>query len=172
MAAAASLGAMGERRAEIAWTDPTEALARIGAVSGLEYLRAVRDGSVSQMPIMDALGIELAEVEHGRVVLRSAPTQMLYNQVGTVHGGFTSTLLDTACGLAGFSTQPRGVMYTTLDLSVRFLRPVLAGDVVRVLGEAVKPGRKVIVTEARVVDERERVLATATSSLLVLPVDR
>lgn len=89
-----------------------------------------------------------------------------------MHGGFTSTLLDTACGLAGFSTQPAGQMYTSMDLAVRFLRPVLVGDVVRAVGEVVKPGRKVIATEARLLDERGRLLATATSGLLVLHVDR
>ncbi|SDH76242.1 PaaI family thioesterase [Agrococcus jejuensis] len=163
---------MVEHRAEIAWTDPGDALGTLGRMSGLDYLLGVMRGTVPQMPILSAWGIDLVVAEPGRVELRAKPTQMLYNQVGTVHGGFASTLLDTACGLAGFSTQPAGHMYTSMDLAVRFLRPVLAGDAVRAVGEVVKPGRKVIATEARLLDARGRILATATSGLLVLPVDR
>jgi uncharacterized protein (TIGR00369 family) len=136
---------------------------------GLEFLRAIRDGALPAAPIADLLGFAPREVEPGHVTFVLEPSPEHYNPIGSVHGGVIATMLDTVMGCALHSTLPKGSGYTTLDISIRYTRPVtVQTGPVTAIGELVHKGRRTATSEARLVDELGRVLATGTSTLLIL----
>lgn len=152
------------------WSDPAEALVQArSAGTGLEALQAMIDGEIPPPPISRLMGFTLVEVGEGYAEFACEPAEFHYNPIGAVHGGLACTLLDSALGCAGHTTLPAGVGYTSVDLNVRYLRPIThASGLLRAKGRVVKPGRRVIFTEGEVTDAAGRVVASATSSLLVL----
>lgn len=154
----------------VEWDDPAPLAAALPAMSGLDFLRAIVRGDLPQPPIMATMGCEAVLAEPGHVEFRCTPDGSHFNPLGTVHGGYACTVLDSAAACAGQTVLPVGSGYTSIDLEVRYLRPVLpsAGPFTAV-GRVVKPGRRVVFTEAELRDAAGAVVATATSSLLVLP---
>ncbi len=137
------------------------------SLSGLAMLRKmIADGRGP--PIAATLQFVLAEVEHGRAVFRATPGPHAYNPIGVVHGGYAATLLDSACGCAVHSTLDAGFAYTTLELKVAYHRGI-TNDTgpVEAIGTVVSGGRRVAFAEAQLRDAKGRLLATATSTLLV-----
>lgn len=157
-----------ERTRTYSWTDPAAHADRLGRASGLELLQAMAAGEIPPPPIMnliDAVGIE---VEEGSVTVSLDPQEFHYNPLGTVHGGVLSTLLDTAAACSVHSTLPAGVAYTSLDLNVKFLRPVtVASGRLRCRGSVLQRGRRTALAEARLTDAAGRLLAHATSSCMI-----
>ena len=108
-------------------------------------------------------------MEPRRVVWEAEPGEYLYNPIGTVHGGFATTLLDSAMGTAFVSVAAAGTRWTTLELKANFTRAITADTgVVRCTGRVVHEGRRVVTTEARLEDAQQRLLAHATSTILLL----
>src|SRR5260370_33530930 len=95
-------------------------------MSGLELLQGMIAGRFPGPPIMQLIGFHLAEVEEGRAVFESTPAFKHYNPLGTVHGGYTATLLDSCMGCAVHTTLPQGVCYTTLEFKVSLIPPLTA----------------------------------------------
>ncbi|MEJ2870697.1 PaaI family thioesterase [Actinomycetospora sp. OC33-EN08] len=151
------------------WEDPRALAAAAGGRSGLEFLQALVSGELPPPPIMATIGAGVESVEAGRVVFTLTPAEYHYNPIGSVHGGIFATLLDSACGCAVQSTLPADVGYTSLDLSVRFLRP-MSSDTgpVRCEGVVVSAGRRVVLARASITDARGKLLGEATSSCLIL----
>jgi uncharacterized protein (TIGR00369 family) len=149
---------------------PAHRLSRaVRDLSGMEFLSAIRAGELPPAPVADLLGFAPREIEPGRVTFVLEPTEQHYNPIGSVHGGVVATLLDTVMGCALHSLLPKGTGYTTLDISVRYLRPVtVQTGRVTAEGTVVHRGRRTATTEAKLVDDLGRVLATGTSSLLLL----
>jgi uncharacterized protein (TIGR00369 family) len=140
------------------------------ALSGLEQLRAVFDPShPDRAPgIGKTLGFSVVELEEGRVVFGGHPDESVYNPIGTVHGGYAATLLDSAVGCAVHSALKAGQGYTTLELKVAYHRPMTKDTgPVRAEGKAIQVGRRAAFAEGRLTDLEGRVYATATSTLLV-----
>ncbi len=161
---------MGEERSRTySWEDPVAALDRAAGLSGLEVMRRMAAGELPQPPIARTLGFRLVEAEHGRAVFECEPAEFHYNPIGTVHAGLASTLLDSAMGCAFVTTRDAGVDWTTLELKANFTRPLtVETGLVRCVGTVVHPGRTVATTEARLEDAGGRLLAHATSTILVL----
>ena len=137
------------------------------SLGGLEMLRKMMaDGRGP--PIAATLQFVLAEVERGRAVFRATPGPHAYNPIGVVHGGYAATLLDSACGCAVHSTLDAGQAYTTLELKVAYHRAI-TNDTgpVEAVGTVVTGGRRVAFAEAKLLDAKGRLLASATSTLLV-----
>lgn len=150
------------------WSDPTIPAAYVGKLSGLEFLHEVLAGRLPGPPIAATLDFALVEAEDGRVVFAMTPGEEHYNPIGMVHGGVFATLLDSAAGCAVQSTLPVGTAYTSLDLSVKFLRPMTVDTGrVRAVGTVVNRGRRTGLAQAELLDERDRLLAHATSSCLI-----
>ena len=159
----------GARSRTTTWHDPRDVMAELAAVDGLEALRRMVAGDVPYPPIADTIGMRIVEVERGRVVWEAEPGEHLYNPIGTVHAGFVTTLLDSAMGTAFVSTVEAGTRWTTLELKANFTRAITAETgPVRCTGTIVHPGRTVVTTEAKAEDAEGRLLAHATSTILVL----
>ena len=141
------------------------------APDGYQQLRAMLAGGL-KAPIGDTLNFHLTEVERGQVVFEGAPDRTVYNPLGTVHGGYAATLLDSACGIAVHSTLGPGRGHTTLELKVSYLRGLSdRSGMVRATGRVVSSGRRVAFAEASLHDGEGRLCATATSTLLVFDVE-
>jgi uncharacterized protein (TIGR00369 family) len=153
------------------WGDPSITAAAVGRASGVEFLREVQAGHLPAAPIAETLDFTLDEVDEGRVVFSIMPGEEHYNPIGSVHGGVYATLLDSATGCAVQSTLPPGMGYTSLDLTVKFLKRITADTGrVRAIGTIISRGRQTALAEARLVDEQDRLLAHATSSCMLFPV--
>jgi uncharacterized protein (TIGR00369 family) len=138
-------------------------------LTGLEHLQAIIDGTIPPAPMAETLGFELVEVEPGRARFAGTPTPAVYNPIGSVHGGYAATLLDSAMGCAVQTELPRGVGYTTLELSLNLVRPITA-DTGRVIaeGRSIHVGRRTATAEARLVQESTgKLLAHGTTTCLV-----
>ncbi|KQT66047.1 MULTISPECIES: PaaI family thioesterase [unclassified Aureimonas] len=141
-------------------------------LSGIEQLRAIVAADTPP-PINATLGFALVELEEGRVVFEGHPGRSVYNPIGSVHGGYAATLLDSACGCAVHSRLSPEQGYTTLELKVAYHRPLTEeSGPVRAEGRIVSMGRRTAFAEGRLTDRHGRLCATATSTLLVFPVER
>jgi len=141
-----------------------------GRLSGLELMRKmIADGRGP--PIAATLQFVLAEVHKGRAVFRATPGPHAYNPIGVVHGGYAATLLDSACGVAVHSMLEPGQGYTTLELKVAYHRAI-TNDTgpVEAVGKVISFGRRVAFSEAQLTDANGRLLASATSTLLVFEI--
>jgi uncharacterized protein (TIGR00369 family) len=157
-----------ERTKTIGWYDPMQTAALGMTMSGLSVLEAVRDGTVPPAPIALVLGFRILNLERGRVVFGWEPDESAYNPIGMVHGGLVCTLADTVTGCAVQTLLDPGFGYSTIDISVSFLRPVtLSSGLLRATGEVSKSGRRVAFATAGIEDADGLLVATATSSLLV-----
>ncbi|WP_181782061.1 PaaI family thioesterase [Pseudonocardia pini] len=150
------------------WQDPAGMAAAV-SMSGMEVFTALLAGELPPPPILSLVGFDLDSFTEGRVVFRMTPGEHQYNPLGTVHGGVYATLLDSAMGCAVHTTLPAGVGYTSLDLDVKFLRPMTAttGEV-KAIGWVVNSGRRTALARAELRDSADRLLADASSSCLLL----
>jgi uncharacterized protein (TIGR00369 family) len=159
-----------ERHLEVTWNDPTKPLAIVQTMRGVDYLRAIASGAVPPPPIATLLGMDVDSVEEGTVTFGLVPHESHYNPIGVVHGGIVCTMLDTVLGCAVHSTLEPGWAYTSVDLNVTYLRPItLATGRITATGTVLKGGRRVSFASAEVRDAAGTLIATGTSSLLMMP---
>lgn len=139
------------------------------AMSGMDFLSAIRDGDLPHPPIAGAVDLRLTEVERGRVVWEGQPKQDYLNPLGGVHGGWIATLLDSCMGCAGHTMLGPGQPYTTVDLKLTYVRGVrLDGGIVRAEGKVLHAGRSLISTEGKLYDAEGKLCAHGVSALMVL----
>jgi uncharacterized protein (TIGR00369 family) len=157
------------RERTFTWADPAISATAARSTAGIDLLRALVAGELPPPPLIAALGFELESVEPGTVVFAADPAEYHYNPIGSVHGGVYATLLDSATGCAVHSLLPAGVGYTSLDLTVKFLRAITVDTGrVRCTGTVTHLGGRTALAEARLVDGTDRLLATAVSSILLI----
>jgi uncharacterized protein (TIGR00369 family) len=157
------------RQRTFSWADPAAIAADRASMSGPEFFAAITDGQIPHPPVMQALDFHGVCFEEGRATFRLTPREFHYNPLGTVHGGVFATLLDSACGCAVHTMLPVGVFYTSLDLSVKFLRPVtVETGPITAEGTVVHLGRRTALAEGKITDATGKVYAIATSSCLVV----
>ncbi|WP_250493200.1 PaaI family thioesterase [Caballeronia sp. GAWG1-1] len=137
-------------------------------LDGLAQLRRLI-ASGRKPGIFESLRLDFVEVEAGRAVFEGIPGDHAYNPIGTVHGGYAATLLDSACGCAVHSCLTATQAYTTLELKVAYHKAVTRDSgVVRAEGRVLTMGRRAAFAEATLKDASGRLLASATSTLLVI----
>jgi uncharacterized protein (TIGR00369 family) len=137
-------------------------------LSGVEQLKLAFQGEDNVAPIARTLDYRLTEVVAGRVVFEGTPTRAVYNPIGTVHGGWMATLLDSACACAVHSMLKPGQAYTTLEIKTVFHRALTEGVPVRAEGRIVQIGRRAGFAEADLKGTDGKLYATATSTCLVM----
>jgi uncharacterized protein (TIGR00369 family) len=150
------------------WSDPSSHADFATTATGLELLQAMSRGELPAPPTMHMIGAAGIEAEDGSVTVLLDPQEFHYNPLGTVHGGVIATLLDTAAACSVHTTLPAGVGYTSLDLNVKFLRPVtMDSGRLTCRGEVLQRGRRTALAESRLTDAQGRLLAHATSTCLI-----
>lgn len=138
-------------------------------MNGIEQLRAfILSGQ--RIGIAVSLDFQLVEVGDGFAAFEGIPGLHAYNPLGTVHGGYAATLLDSACGCAVHTRLSAGDSYTTLELKIAYHKAISEKTgKVRAEGRVLSFGRRVAFSEAKLLDKDGRLLASATSTLLAIP---
>jgi uncharacterized protein (TIGR00369 family) len=158
------------RSRTVTWHDPLITAAGALQRTGLETMEAIRDGVLPPPPIAMLLQMGITSLAEGRVEFVCDVDESVYNPIGVVHGGLVCTMLDTVAGCAVHTTLPAGVGYTSIELKVNYLRAVrTTSGPLTAVGTVTKPGRRVAFAEGEVLDAAGKVVANATSSLLVFP---
>lgn len=140
------------------------------ALDGFHQLCAMLADNV-KAPMAEKLGFRLVKVERGYAECEGEPDRGVYNPLGSVHGGYAATLLDSVCGIAVHSQLDANRGYATLELKVSYLRGLSdRSGTVRAIGRTVSVGRRVAFAEATLHDGDGQLCATATSTLLVFDV--
>lgn len=153
----------------IRYEDPAPYLKDVFGLPGVEQLQAIIDGRFPAPSIASHFGMEFLSVGVGDIAMAATPDPSHYNPIGSIHGGFAATLLDSACGCAVQSTLPAGVGYTTLELKVSMIRTITRDTgPVTVHGWITKSGSRAAFAEADLRDSGGRLLATASSTCLVM----
>lgn len=140
----------------------------LASMSGLDFLQKMFSGELPHATMMQQVGFTRGSAEPGFVVFQAMPGPQHYNPIGSVHGGFAATLLDSAMGCAVQSMLPAGSGYTTLEFKVSLIRAIATdtGEV-RAEGRALNVGRRVGTAEGRLLDAEGRLLAHASTTCLV-----
>ena len=134
----------------------------------MEMLQPVFAGELPQPPIGDTLDFVPIRMLPGEAVFQGRPQRRHYNPLGTVHGGWFATLLDSAVGCAIHTTLPAGQGFTTLELKVNFVRALNQGvPVVRAEGKVIHLGRQVATAEGRIVGPDGKLYAHATTTCMI-----
>ncbi len=137
-------------------------------MSGLEFVKGLADGTLPLNMLARTLGYDVVEAERGRVVIATEPGDRHLNPAGTVHGGFSATLLDSCMGLAVQSTLEKGVAQTTLEFKISLVRPITPETgPIRAEGVVLNCGRRVGTAEGRITDGKGRLLAHGTTTCLI-----
>jgi len=140
------------------------------AMSGLEYVQGLADGSLPLNTIAETLGYEVTSAASGRVTVAMEPNGKHLNPAGTVHGGIAATLLDSAMGLAIQTTLEPGAGQTTLEFKISLTRPITPETGLIVAeGVVLSRGRRVGTAEGRLTDRDGRLLAHGTTTCLIFP---
>jgi uncharacterized protein (TIGR00369 family) len=147
---------------------PTEVMA---SMAGVDFVRAIFNGQLPAPPIMQTVEPFESTAEPGVVVMHSTPGFRHYNPIGSVHGGYAATLLDSAMGLAVHSMLPKGTGYTTLEFKISFIKGMTKDTgTIRTEGRTLNVGRRTATAEARITDAKGRLLAHATTTCLVFEI--
>ena len=146
-------------------------IADMAAMAGLDFVRAIFEGRLPSPPIMQTIEPFDSSAEPGVIVMHAIPGLRHYNPIGSVHGGYAATLLDSAMGLAVHSMLPAGSGYTTLEFKVSFIKGMTEDTgPVRTEGRTLSVGRRAATAEARITDAKGRLLAHATTTCLIFEI--
>jgi len=153
----------------VTWEDPLPAAEAGAGMAGIDYMRAVAAGEFPPPPIAVLLNMGPVSVEEGWVAFEGEPGEEHYNPIGSVHGGYAATLIDSAIGCAVHSTLPAGSGYSSLTLETKFVRPITRDTgKVRAEAQVLHRGRRQSTGEARLYDAATgKLLAHGTGTCLI-----
>lgn len=142
------------------------------SMSGLDFMRAMRDGRVAHPPIARLLTYRVDEVEEGRVTFRGSASFDHLNPSGAVHGGWYGTVLDSCLGCAVMTRVPKGSVYTTLEYKVNIIRPLAPGTEVLAEGRVQHAGRSTGIAEGTIRGAGDgRLYATGTTTCIIMAME-
>jgi uncharacterized protein (TIGR00369 family) len=157
------------RSLTVEWNDPAALAAAGRSMSGIDFLRAMRDGRLPPPPLARLLGFSLVEVEPGHAVFECVPGEQHYNPIGVVHGGLAMTLLDSCMGCAVQTHMPAGSGYTTLEAKTNLVRAITSETgKLRAIGRTLHVGKRMATAEGRLEDASGKLYAHATTTCIVL----
>jgi uncharacterized protein (TIGR00369 family) len=154
-----------ERRYDVV---PTHVMA---SMTGLEFMQAMIDGEIPAPPITGKMGFLITKVEKGYALAEAIPSFDFYNPIGSVHGGYAATMLDSVLGIAVHTMMDKGQGYTTLEIKVSYIKAMTKDTgPVRAEGRVLSCGRRAATAEAHLRDAQGRLLAHATTTCLVFDI--
>jgi uncharacterized protein (TIGR00369 family) len=157
------------RSRTVTWQEPEAGVRKGSAMAGLDYLLAMKSGELPKPPFAGLMQIDIVSAEPGRVVFTCQPDESMSNAAGVIHGGVVGMLLDTVAGCALQSTLPVSNGYTSVEIKVNYLRTVrLDSGLLTATGALLRAGSRVGFTEGVVTDAGGAVVATASSTLLLV----
>ena len=137
--------------------------------SGYAFLRKLLDATHPAPPFSEVSDVWLVEVEEGRVIFEAKPSARFYNPMGTVHGGWISTVLDSAMGCVVHSMLKAGQSYTTVELNVKFVRALSEQTgLVRCEAKIVHCGSRLATSEGRLIDGGGKLIAHGSETCMIL----
>ena len=141
---------------------------QVVGLTGMQVFEAMLAGELPYPPICDTLDFLLIEAGPGRAVFQGRPMLRHYNPLGTVHGGWIATLLDSCVGCAVHTTMPAGKAYTTAELKVNFVRPVTTRvALLRAIGTVIHGGSRMATAEGRLVGPDGKLYAHASTTCFI-----
>ena len=141
---------------------------QLAGKTGLQQMQAMLSGGMPYPHIAETLDFSLVDIEAGKAVFQGTPQLMHYNPMGTVHGGWYATLLDSAVGCAIHTMMPVGRGYTTAELSVNIVRAAShKTGPLRAIGTVIHCGKQLATAEGRIVGPDGKLYAHATTTCLV-----
>ena len=144
-------------------------MAEILEISGLDMMQGILDGIYPAAPIAKILNYKVHAVEKGKVVFRGAPNLESRNPMGTIHGGWYGTILDSAMACAVMTTLPAGKIQTTLEFKVNIIRPIPAGVQVDAIGIVEHSGKSTGVAVGSLVDvETGKLYASSSTTCIIM----
>ena len=143
-------------------------LAQTLALSGLNFMRGVQKGTIARPPISALLNYTLDTVEPGKVSFRGTPTFHHTNPMGTVHGGWYGTLLDSCMACAVMTTVPKGHIYTTLEYKINITRTIPLNTEIIATGWVDHAGRSTGIAHGDIKDRAGKLYATGSTTCLIM----
>jgi uncharacterized protein (TIGR00369 family) len=138
-------------------------------LTGRQQLEALRDDRIGMAPMLALMNMRLLEVSEGRVVFSARAEPRHYNPQGTVHGGFTATVLDSAMGCAVLTLLPAGTGHTTLEFKINLVRPLFAeAGELRAEAWVVHGGRRISTAEGRLLTADGKLIAHGSTTCMAL----
>ena len=142
--------------------------ATIKELDGLTLMQRIADGALPGPAMAETLNFWMGSIEKGRVVFHGEPKPGFFNPLGTIHGGWAATLLDSCMGCAVHTTLGKGIGYTTIEIKTNFVRALtLNSGAVEAEGKVTHAGRRIALAEGRITDMQGRLVATGTTSCLI-----
>jgi uncharacterized protein (TIGR00369 family) len=162
-----------DRQVTVKWEDISPSLKIAAERSGLEYMQAILSGEAPAPPIAYLMNMQFSEIANGRAVFTGTPGEQHFNPMGTVHGGFAATLMDSALGCAVHTTLPQGMLYGTAQLNVNYTRPIMP-DVGTLIcaADVIHRGKRMVTAEATLKDEGGKLYAHGTTTCFTFPIQQ
>lgn len=156
------------RQLTVNWDDIRPNLETAAQLTGLEYMQSIMDGSLVPPPIAKLLDFYLAEVTDGHAIFKGIPGEQHFNPMGTIHGGFSAILIDSATGCAVHTILPAGKLYSTAQLNLNMTRPIMP-DVGELIceGNVIHRGSRMATAEATVKDTKGKLYAHGTATCFI-----
>ncbi len=140
----------------------------IKEMTGLEIMLAMKDGKLDYPSMCQTIPMIIESAEKGIITFEVIANEHHINVMGGVHGGFAATVLDTVTGCAVQSMLEKRVSYATIDLTVKMMRPVPKNEKLFAKGAVVNMSKSLGISEASLSNKEGKLLATATSTCLLL----
>ena len=145
-------------------------LSEIASMSGLDFMTGILDGRLPGPPIAETMGFGLSAVERGRVTFTGTPQFPVTNPMGTVHGGWYGTILDSAMACAVMTCLPVGSVYTTLEYKVNIIRSIPLGMSVICTGQTDHAGRSTGIAHGELRGAQDgKLYATGSTTCIIMP---
>ncbi|MBZ0215245.1 MAG: PaaI family thioesterase [Fimbriimonadaceae bacterium] len=138
------------------------------AESGLDFLNGIASGRFPGAPMAQTIPMRPVEASDGEIIFEATPEARFCNPMGTIHGGYTATLLDTVMGCAVHTTLKPGWAYTTMEIKVNYARPMTAETgLIRAIGKVITRGRQSAIAEGRILDRNDKLIAFGTTTCML-----
>lgn len=139
-------------------------------LSGLQLMQGMIEGRFPRAPIAELMAMTGGDAGEGWMVFKGRPGPQHYNPIGTVHGGYAATLLDSCMGCAVHTTLAAGTGYSTIDLNITYIRAMTAATgEISARGEVISAGKRIATARGTITDSQGRIIATGTTTCLIFP---
>jgi uncharacterized protein (TIGR00369 family) len=161
-----------ERTKTISWDDPQKNKRNaVTSISGLDYLKAIKEDRISSPPVANLVGYKICEVDNGYAAFELNPAEYHYNPFSTVHGGILSILLDTSMTASVLSTLPIGFSCATIEIKVNFIKPVTVDTgILKCEARPIHIGKKLATVEGKIKDNNGVLHAHGVSTCSIFKV--